>query len=419
MKKHIALLLAVVLLLSACSTAQLDRTGAEETNNTVLETQNGTIDTTEGTTTTEGSEEISSTETTQGNESTQPTQGNTQPTEGCATTPNTGNSTPTQGDTKPTTGNTKPTQGATTTPTSTGTTPTGPITKPTSPTQPTNPTTPTQPTTPTTPTQPAVSLKINTANWTIVFLGETLQIDYTYTGSKSLTWSSWDTYIFTVDNNGVVTGKSTGSTTVEVTDGELTARVKITVSDAPKTTEIGEISHNAPLYDGVVKYAGDYMSFKVITRPFGSNPEVTVTSSNTSVVSVSYEMNYQNITHITLNFKSAGTAKVTITSGDGCCSKSYNITVKGDYACNPGSGQLTPEQFVNAYNGVVSANGMSTSVVSGYLVLTLSDSELTWSTARRNAESAFHHWYSVGKSYLSLTYEGTNAYGSHIFHVHR
>ena len=271
-------------------------------------------------------------------------------------------------------------------------------------------------------TAPATqTLKINTKSFTTIYVGDTLQIDYTYSGDKSkLTWSSDDTSKLTVNSKGVVTGKAAGTAGVIISDGNITRVVLITVSDAPKATKLEKMSFNAPLYDGVIKYAGDYMTFEVYAMPEESNRQCVVTSSNSSVVSVSYDYDYSNITQVTLNFKRAGNAKVTIISADGNVSESYNITVKADYACNPGSGILTPEQFVNAYNGVVNANGMDTSyVVSGYLVLTLSELDLTWSTARRHAEGDFHHWYSVRLKDLCLTYEGTNADGKHVFYVHR
>lgn len=269
-------------------------------------------------------------------------------------------------------------------------------------------------------TAPATqTLKINTKNDTTIFVGETLQIDYTYSGDKSeLTWSSTDASVLTVNSSGVVTGVSAGAATVKITNGENTWRVSIVVSDAPKATSLVEEAHNAPLYDGVVKYAGDYMKFEVSTRPYESNRHVVVSSSNSSVVSVSYEMDYHNITQVTLNFKSAGSATVTITSADGAVSKSYSITVKSDYACNPGSGLLTPDEFVYCYNQISKANGMSiSSVPTGYLVMTCSDNELTWNTARRNSEGRFHAWWLIGYRTLVLTYEGINEDGNHVFYV--
>ena len=270
-------------------------------------------------------------------------------------------------------------------------------------------------------TTPTATLKINTKEDTVVLVGNTLQIDFTYTGNKSLTWTSDDTSVMTVDSNGKVTAKSVGYAMIKVTDGSLTKRVTLKVeekSTKPLATSLVEGSHNAPLYDGVTKYAGDSMTFQVYAMPEEANRLVTVSSSNSSVVSVSYTADSRNITQVTLNFKSAGSATITIKSADGAKSKSYTITVKGDYSCNPGGGQLTPEQFVNAYNGVVKANGMSTSgMPTGYLMWTLSPSELTWAKARSNAEIRFHAWWAIGYRTIVLTYEETTADGNYVFYI--
>ena len=275
-------------------------------------------------------------------------------------------------------------------------------------------------------TAPATASKtftFNTTNNTTITVGSTFQIDYSYSGSNSeLTWSSTDSSVLTVNNSGVVTAKAKGAATVKVTNGEKIWRLSIRVEEAkPLVTSFYYSNQNAPLYDGVTKYAGDYMTFYVSTRPYESNRNINITSSNNSVVSVSCEMVTDGkIAAVTLNFKSAGTATVKIASADGAYSESYTITVKSDYDCNPGDGQLTPEQYVKAYNGIVKAFGMNTSYTpSGYLVATFSASDLTWARARREAEGAAHHWYSVGVTYLVLTYEGTNENGQHIFYEHR
>ena len=268
---------------------------------------------------------------------------------------------------------------------------------------------------------PTATLTINTKNNTTITVGDSLRLDYTYTGNKSLTWTSNNTSKLTVTQSGVVTGVSAGSTFIKVTDGDVTARITIVVEEKdtrPLATSLVEGSHNAPLYDGVTKYAGDSMTFNVYAMPEEANRLVTVSSNNSSVVSVSYKADSRNITQVTLNFNSAGTATITIKSADGAKSKSYTITVKGDYSCNPGGGQLTPEQFVNAYNGVVKANGMSTSgMPSGYLMWTLSPSELTWAKARSNAEIRFHAWWAIGYRTIVLTYEETTADGNYVFYI--
>lgn len=70
------------------------------------------------------------------------------------------------------------------------------------------------------------------------------------------------------------------------------------------------------------------MDFRAWTVPVESNRDITVTSSNSNVVSVSWYKDSTNKNYITLNSKKAGSATVTLTSGDGCVSESYRITVK-------------------------------------------------------------------------------------------
>ena len=264
-----------------------------------------------------------------------------------------------------------------------------------------------------------MTLTINTKAFTTVSVGNTLQIDYTYSGDKSeLTWSSDDASILTVNNSGLVTGKSAGTTGVIVTNGSITRVVSITVSGAPKATSIEVGNFNAPLYDGVTKYVGDYMNLRAWTLPAESNPDITVTSNNNSVVSVSWNKNSSNMNDVTLKFKGAGKATITIKSADGAVSKSYTITVNSSLPAPCGTGQLSPQDFVKTYNAISSALGMSTSgMPSGYLVMTCSDSELTWDNARNWCASRFHEWWGIGYRTLVLTYEGTNENGNHVFHV--
>lgn len=412
MKKHIALLLVLVLLLSACTTASPDSSNSSsETTSTLLESQNGTTSTTEGSTATEGSGETSGTETTMGTENTEGTEG-----------------------TDSTTGSTKPTQGSTVTTTPTTEPPTteppateppvteSPVTEPPVTEPPvTEPPVTEQPTEPTTPSTPApTTLTINTKSDTTITVGSTLQIDYTYSGNKSeLTWTSSDTSVLTVNSNGVVTGIAAGNSLIKVTNGEITDRIYIIVEDAkPLATSLEMNGFNAPLYDGVVKYAGDYMTLRVWTLPVESNRNITVTSSNNSVVSVSWQKDSSNKNNITLNFKSAGSATVTIASADGAVSKSYSITVKGDYACNPGSGQLAPETWANCCTQVMVENGLTKNTSCGsYRVLTLSASELTFAKAKSVGQSLAHEWWLTGCRACWISYEGTNENGDYVFHL--
>jgi uncharacterized protein YjdB len=274
---------------------------------------------------------------------------------------------------------------------------------------------------PTTPT-----LVITTKNNTEIYVGETLQIQYEYSGDDSkLTWISTYTDTITVDKYGVITGVAAGNSIITVTDGTLTRRVNIYVNaretepELPKATSIEPSSFNAPLSNGIVKFAGDYMSFKVTAKPYGCNPNIVVTTSNSSVVTVSWKLNEYDINVITLNFKSSGNATITVKAADGEGILSYSIQVRSGYSCNPGSGQLTPEQFVSCVNGVIQENSVTVNTSKGYREFTLSDSELTWAKARGVAESSIHEFWYIGNTSMGLSYQGLNEDGRHIFYIHR
>lgn len=264
-------------------------------------------------------------------------------------------------------------------------------------------------------------IEFTTPDRTKIVIGETLQLQYKYSGSGTkMTWRSEDESILTVDSNGMVTGVSAGGCTVFLSDdtGISNNILVVVITEENKTVSLHESGHNGPLYDGVVKYAGDSMTLRVNTRPYGVNPKVTVKSSNPEVVSITNNYHsYYEENNITLQFKQAGTAKITITSADDCVSHSYTITVKPDYECNPGPGILTPEEFVHCYNQVLLANGMAIDYKpTGYLVLTLSPNELTWEQARREAEGLGHHWWSIGYRHMLLTFEGVNEDGNYVFY---
>ena len=86
-----------------------------------------------------------------------------------------------------------------------------------------NPETPTSPTTPTT---PSGSIKLSDTSETI-YVGNKFAI--TATGASSVKWSSSNTSVATVDSNGVVTAKKSGTADIKATSGSNSATCKITV----------------------------------------------------------------------------------------------------------------------------------------------------------------------------------------------
>ena len=277
--------------------------------------------------------------------------------------------------------------------------------------------------------EPAVGeLTIETAVDTVVYVGETLQIKYTYTGDKSaLTFKSDDTSILTVNNSGKVTGVSAGKTRVKVYHGEtMVGRIRLVVEEKvvetepakPKAESIEATSFTGPYFDGTAGVVGNYMTFKAFAETAGDNQAVTATSSNSGVVSVERtKVGSSNRCTFKVKFKGAGTATITITSEDGNASKSYTITVKGSYS-SAKSGQLSPEEFVSCVNGIMKENGAKISTSMGYRVLTLSESDLTGSNARSKAEGWVREFWPNGIRSMGLAYQGVNEDGNHVFYIH-
>ncbi len=273
-------------------------------------------------------------------------------------------------------------------------------------------------------------LDIKTANNTVVYIGESLQIEYTYTGDKSaLTWKSDDTTILTVNNSGKVTGIFWGVTRVRVYHGDTqVGSVRLVVEDKsveteppakPKAEYIESGSFTGPYFDGTAGVVGNYMTFRAFAETSDKNQAVTATSSNSNVVSVERtSVDSSSVCKFKVKFKGAGTATITITSEDGNASKSYTITVKSGYS-SAKSGQLSPEEFVSCVNGIMKENGAKIATDMGYRVLTLSESELTGANARGTAESFVRDFWVDGKRKMGLSYQGTDEDGNHVFYIHR
>jgi hypothetical protein len=226
--------------------------------------------------------------------------------------------------------------------------------------------------------------------------------------------------VATVNSNGVVTAVAEGTTYIMVSDGSTTKTCNITVKAAPavKATEIVFRVQDGPIYDGVTRYAGDYVWFVAYTQPYEANKEITVTSSNPSVVSVSSGSSggVTNGVGVTLKFKSAGSAKITLTSGDGAVSKTYTINVKSGYSFNPGSGQLTPEEFADYATRVMCANGFKKETCGSWRLFTLSANQLTFSTAVQHGQGLVHDWWPNGNRYCNIVYVGQDDNGNYQFH---
>lgn len=262
-------------------------------------------------------------------------------------------------------------------------------------------------------------LTLNISDTQYVLVGDKQTIEYEYSGNqKDLVWTSSDTQVLKVTNNGVVTMVSPGDASITVTDGVYTRSCNFLVRYP--TSGFFYSNQNAALYDGVVKYAGDSMKFWVDSTPYPTNPYIRITSSNPSVVSISeqYQIYYEQY-NIILNFRQAGSSVITLTSEDGNYTQSFTIHVRGGFQCDPGKQTLTAEEFAYYATRVGAELGQRINERhNGYRYLYLSDEELTWDWAKKLGMSLAHENYSCGIKGVLVTYQGkTSENGQHLFFI--
>ena len=134
--------------------------------------------------------------------------------------------------------------------------------------------------------------------------------------NKNITWSSSDTSIATVNQNGVVTGKKAGKVTItaKTVDGGYTATVTVTVKDQPVTG----VSISGGKSTMTV---GDKGTLKATVKPSNAtNKKVTWSSDHNNIVSVDSKGNIKAL--------APGTATITVTTVDGKKTATFKITVK-------------------------------------------------------------------------------------------
>ena len=131
--------------------------------------------------------------------------------------------------------------------------------------------------------------------------------------NKGVTWSSSDSDVVSVDNNGKVTAKKAGTATITVTtkDGNYKAECTVTVTNVNVTG----VSLNKT---SMSLYIDEEDTLTAIVEPSNAtNKDVTWSSSDSSVASVDENGK--------VTAKKAGTATITVTTADG--SKTATCTV--------------------------------------------------------------------------------------------
>lgn len=146
----------------------------------------------------------------------------------------------------------------------------------------------------------------------------TAEVSPANASNKSVTWSSSNSYIATVDENtGVVTGVSVGTVTItaRTVDGGYTASATITVTPVPVT--------GVTLNQSTIRLQGTGATQQLtatVAPANASNKSVTWTSSNTGVATVS---STGLVTAV-----APGTTTVTVTTADGGYTASCTVKVQ-------------------------------------------------------------------------------------------
>ena len=136
-------------------------------------------------------------------------------------------------------------------------------------------------------------------------------------GNKEVEWSSSDSTIASVDNNGVVTGHKAGTATITVKtkDGGKTATCKVTVTD--KVVAVTEVKLDKTTAE--MKVSDTLTLTATVTPDNATNKKVTWKSDKTDIADV--DANGK------VTAKAKGTATITVTTEDGGKTAKCVVTV--------------------------------------------------------------------------------------------
>ena len=177
--------------------------------------------------------------------------------------------------------------------------------------------------------------------------------------NRSVTWSSSDSSVASVDGNGVVTAAKAGKATIKVTtdDGGFKASCTVTVS-APSVTGVSLDRSEASLK------VGESVTLSATVSPSdASNRNVTWSSSDSSVASVDGSG--------VVSAAKAGKATITVTTEDGGFKASCTVTVAA-----PGVSGVSLDQ-----NDVSLSVGESVTLSATVSPDNASDRSVSWSSS--------------------------------------
>ena len=156
----------------------------------------------------------------------------------------------------------------------------------------------------------------------VLYKGDSYQFAITINpnnaSNKAVTWSSSNTGVATVNNNGLVTGKAAGTTSITVRSANgKTSTVTLTVIDNNATVDVTHISTSS---DQVYVKVGGSTLINAAANPINATDKtLTWASDNPAIATVA--------SNGLVTGKAAGTAKIVITANNGKVRKEVVVTV--------------------------------------------------------------------------------------------
>ena len=220
---------------------------------------------------------------------------------------------------------------------------------------------------------------------------ETLQITKVLPtdADRDIKWTSTNTTVATVDQNGKVTAKAKGTATIKAmskNDSKVFASVNLTVRVPVEAIKINQTSIKL-----ITK--GTTTLTKTITPSGVSNPSVTWASSNPKVATVDQE---GKVTAV-----SKGTATITVTTADGGKKSTATVTVD-----NPAAGVTG----VNIKESSLSVKvGESKQLASEVTPSTATNKKVTWASSNTKVATVDANGKVTGVSKGTVTITATSA----------
>lgn len=208
--------------------------------------------------------------------------------------------------------------------------------------------------------------------------------------NKTVTWSSSDTDVVTVDNTGMLKAIDYGNATItcNATDGSgVTATCEVTVADKVPVTDI--TLSDTLLSLGTESNTGKYL-YATIVPDNATDKTVTWSSSNPGVATVSYNRLMDDGRYrVDVDAKAIGSTTITCTANDGsgvqvtCTVNVYKYPDGATFSEKTSEGVEIWYKMLDNSNGTCSVNGVSSnntgtitipSVVKGYTVISIGKS---------------------------------------------